>query len=227
MEKLRIRFQKTEDLRFLSHLDLVRAFERGLRRAELPLSFSEGFSPHPKIAFGPPLPVGVSSESEYVDVMIDYRVPLKDIASALDRAFPQDLRCREVRYVRADATSLMSLITLASYRIVVSVHPLLTRDEVQNCLNSLMAEKEIALLIKDKEKVFLVDQIVKALDLEGLGKDLLTLNFLGLVGSAGGVRPDVLIAKMLATDDEPRHLEFQAIHRTGLYWEKDGKPVKP
>src|SRR5690606_33558809 len=68
MPKYRLRYAKFGPARFASHLDLGRALGRALRRAGLPVAYSQGFHPLPKMAFGPPLPVGVESEAEFVDI---------------------------------------------------------------------------------------------------------------------------------------------------------------
>ena len=65
----RVKFAKTAEMRFTSHLDVMRAFQRGLRRAGLPVCFSTGFSPHPRMSFGPPLPLGLTGDGEYFDVL--------------------------------------------------------------------------------------------------------------------------------------------------------------
>ncbi len=227
MYKLRIKYQKTGNLKFLSHLDLVRAFERGLRRTELPLSFSEGFNPHPKISFGPPLPVGVSSDSEYIDLLLNKRIPLADVASSLHGAFPSDLYCKEVRYIPLDSPSLMSLIKLASYRIVLSVNPALTSDEIRRYMDLILSEKEVTFLVRGKEKTFQVSQIVSSLNLTCVEDDTIAFEFLGLVSSADGVRPDILIRKILSLADRHLAIEFQETDRTGQYWEENGKLVAP
>jgi radical SAM-linked protein len=70
MQRLRLKFGRGEDLKFLSHLDLMRLWERALRRAGLPLAYSEGFTPHPQIALAAPLLVGVTSDAELMDVSL-------------------------------------------------------------------------------------------------------------------------------------------------------------
>lgn len=227
MYKLRIKYQKTGDLKFLSHLDLVRAFERGLRRAQLPLSFTEGFSPHPKISFGPPLPVGVSSEAEYVDVILDNKCDPQEMAGLLHNVFPGDLLCREVRYVSLDSPSLMSLITLAGYRITASINPRIRQGEIENYIGWLLSEKEVVLLIREKEKTFTVLEIIRDLDVEYLEGSSVIFNFLGLATSAGGVKPEIIIKKALSRISDSLSIEFNEIHRTGLYYEKDGQIAAP
>ncbi|HHV65144.1 MAG TPA: DUF2344 domain-containing protein [Peptococcaceae bacterium] len=66
--KIRLAYTKKDQAKYIAHLDLARVFARALRRADIAVAFSEGFNPHPKIAFGPPLPVGVEGEKEYVDI---------------------------------------------------------------------------------------------------------------------------------------------------------------
>ncbi len=74
--KIRMRYTKTDRLRFLSHLDLMTLVQRAAVRAHIPLAFSQGFNPHPKIAFGPALPVGMESETEYLDMETDAGIDL-------------------------------------------------------------------------------------------------------------------------------------------------------
>src|SRR4030042_1136628 len=70
MQRLRLKFSRGQELKFLSHLDLMRLWERALRRAGLPLAYSEGFTPHPQIALAAPLLVGVTSDAELMDVSL-------------------------------------------------------------------------------------------------------------------------------------------------------------
>lgn len=227
MYKLRIRHQKTGELRFLSHLDLVRAFERGFRRADLPLSFSCGFSPRPKISFGPPLPVGVSSESEYIDLVLSECPPLSQIASSLRSAFPEDLCCGEIRYIPLKTSSLMSAVTIASYGITLSFSPMLTSAEIQHYIDLVLSKEQVVLPTKNGEKLYKIDKIVKRLDLDNVEEDVGEFSFVGLLGSAGGVRPDTLIDKVFSFEAKPPQIKYRQIHRTGLYREKNSKLIRP
>lgn len=227
MYKLRVKYRKTGDLRFLSHLDLARAFERGIRRGGLPLSFSQGFSPHPKISFGPPLPVGVSSESEYVDLVLSEHLPLDKIASSLHHAFAEDLSCLEVRYVPLDSPSLMSRITLAGYHVVLTIGPELSSEEIQHCIDLSLSMPQIELPVKEGEKLFPTNTIIWSLELEKAEGKIAAFRYVGLLNNAGGVRPEIFIKKMLSLSKAKPCLEFRQIHRTGLYWEEKGELIKP
>jgi radical SAM family uncharacterized protein/radical SAM-linked protein len=116
----RLQYAKLDSLRFISHLDVVRAFDRALRKAGLPIAFSQGFAKHPKMAFGPPLPVGVSSVAEYLD--LEFSAPVAEtFANVLGESLPDGLSVVEVKpHGGSKPPSLMGAISRADYRIWLS-----------------------------------------------------------------------------------------------------------
>ncbi len=88
MQKLRIRYAKRGRLRFTSHRDIARAFERALRRASVPIGYSAGFSPHPKVSWLGAAPTGMASEAEYVEIGLTTEVDPAELADRLDTALP-------------------------------------------------------------------------------------------------------------------------------------------
>ena len=91
VQKLRVRYAKRGRLRFTSHRDIARAFERALRRAQVPMAFSAGFSPHPKISWVGAAPTGVASEAEYVELSVTRRVDPDRLRADLDASLPEGL----------------------------------------------------------------------------------------------------------------------------------------
>ena len=91
VQKLRLRYTKRGRLRFTSHRDIARAFERALRRAQVPMAYSAGFSPHPKISWVGAAPTGVASEAEYVEISVIRRVDLEQLRAALDESLPDGI----------------------------------------------------------------------------------------------------------------------------------------
>ncbi|MCX7371180.1 MAG: TIGR03936 family radical SAM-associated protein, partial [Alphaproteobacteria bacterium] len=91
VQKLRLRYTKRGRLRFTSHRDIARAFERALRRAQVPMAYSAGFSPHPKISWVGAAPTGVASEAEYVEISLAVRVDLEQLRVALDASLPDGI----------------------------------------------------------------------------------------------------------------------------------------
>ncbi len=96
VQKLRLRYTKRGRLRFTSHRDIARAFERALRRAQVPMAYSAGFSPHPKISWVGAAPTGVASEAEYVEISVAQRVDLELLRRALDESLPAGIDVVEV-----------------------------------------------------------------------------------------------------------------------------------
>jgi radical SAM-linked protein len=115
-DRYRLRFSKSEPMRFTAHLDVTRAFERALRRAQLPVATSQGKDRRPKVSFGPPLPLGMTSAAEYFDVTFARDVP-EDFAQALNRMLPEGLAVTAAAPVRTDPESLNSAIQIADYEV--------------------------------------------------------------------------------------------------------------
>lgn len=93
--KVRLRFAKRGKLRFTSHRDVARAFERALRRARLPMAYSQGYSPHPKVSWVGAAPTGVASEAEYVEIQLAEHLDPEVVRAKLDAALPEGLTVLE------------------------------------------------------------------------------------------------------------------------------------
>ncbi len=117
--RLRVCFSKTGRLRYISHLDFIRAFERAVRRSGLPVAYTEGFSPAPRIAYGWPLPVGTAGLAEYLDIELMERVDPGEAVVRLGRALPRGLEVRDARYVSPRGPALMVEFDTASYLVRV------------------------------------------------------------------------------------------------------------
>ncbi|MEO6461519.1 MAG: TIGR03936 family radical SAM-associated protein, partial [Candidatus Eisenbacteria bacterium] len=114
--RFRLRYTKGADLRFISHLELMRAWERTLRRSGLPLALTQGFHPHLKMAFGPPLPVGYTSIAEYFDLEFA-KPPAADLEDSLSELLPPGLSVTGWRPILYKAASLMATVDFATYRV--------------------------------------------------------------------------------------------------------------
>ncbi|HEY0487135.1 MAG TPA: TIGR03936 family radical SAM-associated protein [Mycobacteriales bacterium] len=115
VQRVRLRYAKRGRLRFTSHRDIARAFERALRRARVPMAYSAGFNPHPRVSWLGASPTGVASEAEYVELALAERVEPDALRAAIDAALPPGLDILEV--VEAGAGSLAERIDASSWRI--------------------------------------------------------------------------------------------------------------
>ena len=96
VQRLRVHYTKRGRLRFSSHRDFQRAFERALRRAAVPMAYSAGFSPHPKVSYANAAPTGTASEAEYLEIALAQRCEPERLREALDESLPPDLDVLEV-----------------------------------------------------------------------------------------------------------------------------------
>jgi radical SAM-linked protein len=115
--RLRITFAKTDAMRFTSHLDLYRTWERTMRRAKLPLAYSQGFRPHPRINLASALPLGFTGEEEIVDIWLEQELPLDAIQAALHQAAPPGILVLRVEEIEAAAPTLQTQLEASEFTI--------------------------------------------------------------------------------------------------------------
>ncbi len=115
--RVRIKYARTGRIRFLSHLDFMTVVHRAVVRAGIPITFSRGFNPHPRIAFGPALPVGMESDAEYLDMEIDLFTDLLQITKNLNSSLPQGVRVLEAKVIPKKAMSISGSISRYTYEV--------------------------------------------------------------------------------------------------------------
>lgn len=139
MQRLRVRFARGEAVKFISHLDLMRLWQRALRRAGMPLAYSEGFNPHPRISLAAPLPLGVTSEAELMDVQVHKWVSPHFFTSALSEQLPAGIEVRQVYPISLTLPSLQSQVRFAEYQVAVETE----EKSIEAKLASLLALKQL------------------------------------------------------------------------------------
>lgn len=148
-----IRFGKQPRLRFISHLDLQRFFQRAVNRTRLPIAWSQGFNPHPVMSFGSALALGWTSEYEVIDIKLSAPMGRGRVESAVRAALPEDLPVLEVRLMDDKHPAPMALVTMSDYRVsldgqnaqkVIDQIPVfLARESVMAVKKTKTGEKEI------------------------------------------------------------------------------------
>jgi radical SAM-linked protein len=118
-QRIRVWFRKGERVRYISHLDVLRFWERAIRRADLPLSYSQGFTPHPRLAFAAPLPLGFTAEREVMDVTLDERVPVDEFARRIRVEATDDLAVVAVEEVALNAPPPQAAMLWADYSVAM------------------------------------------------------------------------------------------------------------
>lgn len=121
MQRLRITFARGEGAKYLSHLELMRVWERALRRAGWRVAHSHGFNPHPRMSFAAPLPVGVAAEADLLDVHLEQSRPVGEALQELARQMPEGMQVRRVEEIPETAPVMQRLMAAAEYRALCPV----------------------------------------------------------------------------------------------------------
>ncbi len=210
---LRVRYARRGRARFTSHRDFGRAFERALRRARVPMAYSSGFSPHPRISYPNAAPTGAASEAEYVEIGLAEEADPEQVRSALDAALPDGLDIVAVAAARPGG--LADLLTGSRWRIELRGVPDDVRDET---VAGFLAHAELAVerMTKTGLRSFDARGAVVSLTADGSSLDLLLAHTVPLV------RPDDVLAALAATD--PRWRPEQTPKMTRLQQGTLGEP---
>jgi radical SAM-linked protein len=227
--RYRLQFSKMGLACYLSHHDLIRTFTRAIRRARLPVALTQGFNPHLDLSYGPPLPVGIAGEKEYLDLNLIRALSPASICSLLNKVLPEGLRVNKAWLMpkrSKDSSSLVTLICQATYLARIPLAEEIEAVELANYIRDFLAADEIVILrlIKPKKKskekeekekkqnirpgIFSLKGQVKA-------KEMLLEMKLSL-GSKGNVRPEQVLRVFLANFPAQVDLAEVKIIRTEL-----------
>lgn len=209
--RLRITFAKTEAMRFTGHLDLHRAWERTLRRAGLPLAYSQGFNPHPRMNLASALPLGFTSECEVIDVWLEQELAPETVSAALQPALPPGLRVLAIQAVDLRRPALQSELEASEFVItLLDFCP----DLGERCQALLEAN---SLPRVRREKAYDLRPLVLALEPmsnDNQGRQRLLLRLAAREGATG--RPEEVLEALGIHPDSTR------THRTHLIFRTNG-----
>jgi len=140
MQRLRLKFCRGEELRFISHLDIMRLWQRALNRAKIPLAYSEGFNPRPRISLAAPLAIGVTSDAELMDIYCTRWTSPHWFTAAIGWQLPTGVKVLQVYPIALNQPSLQSQVRYAEYSVEVETDKEV--KDIESGLNSLLlAEK--------------------------------------------------------------------------------------
>ncbi|MBM7613589.1 TIGR03936 family radical SAM-associated protein [Alkaliphilus hydrothermalis] len=236
--KLRSRFSKKGDLIFISHLDVVRLFERAMRRGKIPISYTQGFNPHPIMAFATALGVGVESEAEYIDIQVDEKIETDEFISRLNAVMPGGLKILMSQYIDSSEDSLMAILRRSIYLVKINLEKTFDEEAIKEKINHFLTLEEI-IEVKEKKKKkgkgFRRDKnkvqetnirpLIHDLSLFSMNGQELILKMNLTTGSSGNLKPEVLVRKLAEETDLPIILDTVRINRLELLKEKDGQYV--
>jgi len=150
--KVRIKFEKTEQMRFIGHLDIMRYFQKAMRRADIPIKYSEGFSPHQIMSFGAPLSMGVSGLGEYMDIELKEgsHISSKEAIKRLNEMMCTGMKVTKFLQIPDNSKPAMALMDTADFKAEFKTE--VKETDIKIAIEKLMSKESILLTKVSKKK---------------------------------------------------------------------------
>ncbi|MBQ8627631.1 MAG: DUF2344 domain-containing protein [Agathobacter sp.] len=229
--KIRIKFRKWGCMKFIGHLDMLRFFQKAMRRADVHIRYSEGFSPHQIMSFAAPLGVGITSDGEYFDIEVHSTKSTKEMLADINATMVDGVEVTGYVALPDNAKTAMSIVTAADYVLSYKdgYESPYSIEEWDAKIDELFTSKDSFTIIKKTKKS------EKEMDLKPLVYDFKVMEQDGKpafyinvsTGSVDNIKPELLLSSMY----EKLGLEYKeeaiAIHRLDVYAtdEKSGKHI--
>jgi radical SAM-linked protein len=228
--KIRARVLKGDEVRFISHLDFLNTMNRALRRANIPIAYSQGYNPTPNISFATALAVGLTSDSEYIDFEMEEEMEVQDFKEGLNKALPKGIEVLEAEQLVAKSKSLASLVSQSSYFARLELTEEIKIDKLREEVANFLSQQEIVIRRKrrrKKDRVFDIKPMISKLEVIGVQENLATISMLVQTGSSGNLRPEEVIDALADYSEFIQPAKLVNIHRSGLYIEREGEILTP
>ena len=219
--KARIKFRKYGVLRFIGHLDVMRFFQKLMRRADIPIAFTGGYSPHMIMSFASPLGIGLTSDGEYLDIELTAPVDSLEAVKRMNKECAEGIEVISIRQI-PDEKKMTGMTILAAADYFVSVKEGTLPDNWKEGFSDFMAQKEIRVIKQTKRSEREVDIRPLIYRWEIRGESI----FLQLAaGSAENLKPDLVMETFLSGSAVPEGSVSFAYHRLEMYADmgEDGK----
>ena len=211
--KIRVRFSKQGQMKFIGHLDMVRYFQKVMRRGEIDVAYSEGFSPHQKMSFAAPLSVGVLSKGEYFDMEVNSTLSTKEAIERINEQNVEGVKVLSYKLLPDNAKNAMAVMSAADYFVYTDIF---TDDDITGFIN----QDSINVIKKNKksEKEVDIKPLIYSIKKEDNGI------FIKLAqGSAQNLKPELVVT---ALENFTQKSDTSYIYeRLDMYCTEDGKLI--
>lgn len=229
MPKTRLELTKEEEIRYISHLDYARTLERTIRRANLPVAYSEGFNPHMKISFASALAVGVTSSAEYLDIEWKEAVESDTVLARLTQCLPTGIRIKRAKEAAEKSPALMAVVNLATYKLLVALPSAVMLDKARESIERFNKTEHINFVKetpKGKKEVLIKDFLLHDLKLSNNGNEAIIEAAIKITPT-GSIKPGDVFSVLVDQFSFPAGKEAALIHRTGLYIAGQDQVITP
>ena len=206
--RIRITFAKQGALRYTGHLDLHKLWERASRRAELPLAYSQGFHPQPKMNIAAALPLGFSSRCEVLDMRLEHEMPLEGLREKLQETLPAGIQIASIENVDEKSPALQTLVASAEYEVTLtdsSTSLRVDRSELERKIDSVMESESI--IRERRGKTYNLRPLIEELRMQALDKI-----FMRLAAREGATGRPEEVLDMLGIAFEETRIERTQLH---------------
>ncbi|MBQ7358728.1 MAG: DUF2344 domain-containing protein [Lachnospiraceae bacterium] len=187
--KVRIKFSKKGAVRYIGHLDVMRFFQKAMRRSEIDIAYTTGFSPHQIMTFAAPLGVGLESNGEYMDVVLNSMVSSKDVVERLNKVSCDGIRVLSAKVLPDDAGNAMATVAAAKYTV-------LFRDgrqpeiNLEDAVKRFLSQEQILVSKETKKSTLEIDLKPGIYNLEAISDGL---SMMVDASSSGNIKPSMVV----------------------------------
>lgn len=211
-------FRKDHGISYVSHLDVQRTLQRAFRRADLPLAYSKGFNPHPKLSFATALATGYTSDGEWFEVVLAEPISTAEFTERVNAVLPNGMQIVTAKQADDTIDTLSKGIAAAEYEVTVHFAEPVAETSVRQAVEELLQAKEIIVEKRTKGGTKPSDIRSDILEVNVLRttEDAVRLSVLGRLTVHGGLRVETLVC---ALSDRLNVQGTASVHRTALYFE--------
>lgn len=213
--KVRLRFSKTGALVYIGHLDVMRYFQKLFRRADIPVKYSEGFSPHQILSFTPPLPLGMESFGEYADVELIDAISSEDALKSLAAASVPEIQISSFKQLPEKCENAMASVKAARYTVKACM------NDAQKRINDFLSKEEALVIKRSKksEKTINLRPLVYELCVDPANNDI---EMLISSGSTDNIKPELVMSALFGEQADTFAEKDLIIKRLDQYTVVDG-----
>ncbi len=226
MAKYIMKFTKLNNIKFISHLDLVKVFERGFRRSDIKLAYSQGFNPHPKMSIAHPLSLGYSSVGEYIEVETIKEFPAEHLSQTMNNSLPDGLEILEVMKIEGKIDAIASIVRFAAYEVTVPVSGDWNSEEFKSKFELFLKQDQILIEKKAKKgrkrimKEVDVKPLIHEVDFVKMNDQEILIETVLKTGSEGNLNPEKMLKAFMVFSEFEIDIAHVKYHRTELMFEE-------
>jgi len=210
---LRTCFARWQPLRYISHLEIMTLFRRAFRRAELPVTYSQGYNPHINLSMGQPLSVGMTGESEYYDLELQKEINLDSYVKKLNNFLPSGIEILAAREVPSGVKSLQAVVNTAVYLFDMEFKSSVREEDVIEKFLNLTEIKIIRHRRNKKDRELDLKPMIYDAEIKETGLWKFTVS----TGSSGNVRWGEIIRSLAERFEDIKKIPVINVHREGMY----------